>query len=399
MNMKDCPIFKDRDPNAVVDQYFTIFVNTDVKHSNPNGDPDLPHSPPRQDYHGYGLMSGPCIKRKIRDYVHLQNLGPGYDTWILEDAVLNDAIENAAHIRGIPLSSSDDGEETTGEDDAGEDDAIEAKPSKKKGSAKGVKTSLKDADAISEEMCKQKYDIRVFGAVLNTGRAHGSNVRGPVQVGITKSLHRIIVGGITGTSVARRTQKEVDAQNGRGRNFGIVTPYVVYGLYESIFLITPHRAKKTGFTWKDLAVLLDALEWMHLDDASGTRMLETRRILVAEGHYHVFMLAGQTKPQLRPGVVSPESFDSYYVRPLPTIPGVRFHEYGTNQLGIVYETAPAPVVQSEPQVLLVQPAPPPEEDAEETDDLDETEEPPVQTPPVRVKSKANGTNGSHTVKP
>jgi Cas7 group CRISPR-associated protein Csh2 len=47
----------------------------DVKHGNPNGDPDRANAPRVDPYTGRGLVTPVCLKRKVRNYVALRMAG------------------------------------------------------------------------------------------------------------------------------------------------------------------------------------------------------------------------------------------------------------------------------------------------------------------------------------
>jgi CRISPR-associated protein Csd2 len=64
----------------------------DVKHGNPNGDPDAGNLPRIDPETGHGLVTDVCLKRKVRNYVQLvKNLQKLYDIYVKEKAILGRA--------------------------------------------------------------------------------------------------------------------------------------------------------------------------------------------------------------------------------------------------------------------------------------------------------------------
>jgi len=136
-------------------------------------------------------------------------------------------------------------------------------------------------------MCKNFYDVRTFGAVMTTGKAEQEEdaeagrkgrskgaklwncgqVRGPVQFAFARSIdpvfsiaHTITRVALTNASDVKQEAQTSDegeekAGSGQmGRKHG-----VLYGLYEMHGFVSPFLAKDTGFTEKDLGVLIEAL--------------------------------------------------------------------------------------------------------------------------------------------
>ena len=96
---------------------------------------------------GYGIVTDVCLKRKIRDYVDLVkgDVSP-YRIYVKTGVALNTKHEEAYKHLGI-------------------------KPDKSK---------PKDAE-LTKFMCQNFFDIRTFGAVMNT-EVNCGQVRGPVQI-------------------------------------------------------------------------------------------------------------------------------------------------------------------------------------------------------------------------
>lgn len=180
----------------------------DVRDGNPNGDPDAGNLPRVDSETGCGIVTDVCLKRKIRNFVQItKNYARPYDIYIKENAVLGDA-----HVKTFKELGINIGEEsrqsissalfeafseitlpdglTLEEGEEGADGNLvvasdadkkaikkwlkEEKPSKEITAI--IKATLRDAKSRNptgeetekgrEEMCKNFYDIRSFGAVL-----------------------------------------------------------------------------------------------------------------------------------------------------------------------------------------------------------------------------------------
>ena len=78
----------------------------DVKDGNPNGDPDAGNLPRLDAETGNGLVTDVCLKRKVRNFVQLAKQGEaGYDIFVKEKAILNNAIDEAYKDLGIDANA------------------------------------------------------------------------------------------------------------------------------------------------------------------------------------------------------------------------------------------------------------------------------------------------------
>lgn len=119
-------------------------ILVDVKNGNPNGDPDADGRPRWDPISGKGLITGECIKRKVRNYVQ-QRFGDGtqgMDIFVQEGHLLNDLIEEPYEV----------------------DSEVKAAFEAKKNDPK-----IKVENIAQKFLCAKYYDIRTFGAVLSTG--------------------------------------------------------------------------------------------------------------------------------------------------------------------------------------------------------------------------------------
>lgn len=273
----------------------------DVKDGNPNGDPDAGNLPRLDAETGCGLVTDVCLKRKVRNYVALtKEYKSPFDIYIKEKAVLGDA-----HFAAFKKLGIDTGEESrksvpadlkeafadlslpegltfneSEEEQAGElvvtadadKKAIsvwlkEENPDKK--IAGLIKSAIKDAkprkptadetEKGREQMCRDFYDIRTFGAVLSLKSAPNcGQVRGPVQLTFARSVQPIVSMEHSITRMAVATQAESDKQSGDNRTMGRKN-IVPYGLYVAHGFVSAHLADQTKFTEDDLNLLWHAL--------------------------------------------------------------------------------------------------------------------------------------------
>ncbi|HNY32445.1 MAG TPA: type I-C CRISPR-associated protein Cas7/Csd2 [Fibrobacteria bacterium] len=219
----------------------------DVQDGNPNGDPDAGNLPRIDAETGRGLVTDVCLKRKIRNFVQLTQEGKeGYDIFVKEKAILNQAID-AAH----------------------EQDSVKNKE-------KGDKT-----EAARKWMCSKYYDIRTFGAVMSTGKNAGQ-VRGPIQMTFARSVEPVVTLEHSITRMAVATEAEAEKQGGDNRTMGRKFT-IPYGLYLGHGFVSAHLANQTGFSQEDLELFWKAIENMFEHDRSAARgLMSTRALLVFE---------------------------------------------------------------------------------------------------------------------
>lgn len=218
----------------------------DVQDGNPNGDPDAGNLPRVDAETGMGLVTDVCLKRKVRNYVQVaKNLEDGYDIFIKEKSVLNTLIDKAH-------------------------DDVEVKNAKDK------------TEAARRFMCKNYFDIRIFGAVMSTGKNAGQ-VRGPIQLTFARSVDPVETSEHSITRMAVATEKEADKQEGGNRTMGRKAT-VPYGLYVCHGFISANLAQQTGFSEDDLALFWEALKNMFDIDRSAARGLMSAQKLIVFKH-------------------------------------------------------------------------------------------------------------------
>ena len=225
---------------------FVLFF--DVSNGNPNGDPDAGNLPRMDPETNQGLVTDVAIKRKIRNYITMVKDGePGHGIYMTERTVLNDTHRKAYEATGT----------------------------------KFVAKKLPKAEegrAITAWMCEQFFDIRTFGAVMTT-EVNAGQVRGPVQIGFSRSAEMIMPLEISITRSSVTNERDLDKERTMGRKH-----IVPYGLYRAHGFINAKLAEKTGFSDADLELLWQALEEMFEFDRSAARGEMTSRKLIVFRH-------------------------------------------------------------------------------------------------------------------
>lgn len=276
----------------------------DVKDGNPNGDPDMANSPRFDPETFQGLVTDVALKRKVRDWVFAKKSEngqptPGYDIFVLQGHSLESR-------QKMPFENL----------------KLVAK-------AKDAKT----IDAARVWMCKNFFDVRAFGAVMNTTDYNCGQVRGPVQITFARSFDRVLTTEHEITRVAYTRQEKADSTTGnteRGKKHT-----VAYGLYLAHGFVSANlacqappgdgqKAQKTnptgtGFTEADQALLFEALVNMWDNDRSAARgLMACRGLYVFEhesklGNFPAHKLFERIKVEKAKGVETPRAFTDYTV--------------------------------------------------------------------------------------
>jgi CRISPR-associated protein Csd2 len=293
----------------------------DVQDGNPNGDPDAGNLPRVDAETGHGLVTDVCLKRHLRNYVTLTQQGnPGFEIYVKDRGVLNLEHERAYKSLNLDLTqesakeipatiaakieddfSIDGFSVREGDDDkkmlvySGDLDKEQQKEAKKalKAIDKGLETlaaelikgsksrkpERTEIDSARNWMCKTYFDVRTFGAVMSTGVNCGQ-VRGPVQMTFARSLDPIfpMEHAITRVAVTKKEdQEKKETEMGRKST-------VRYGLYRAYGFISPALARQTGFSDRDLSLLLEALGKMFEQARSSSKGLMSTRALILFEH-------------------------------------------------------------------------------------------------------------------
>lgn len=271
----------------------------DAIDSNPNGDPDNAGKP-RIDYDtGHGIVSDASIKRKIRDSVQLR---------VSEGLVPSE--RNLIFIRrGISLNEQ-----------------LEAAYEKL---GQAIPKAAKDApnehvSAATAYMKNNYFDVRMFGAVMSTGKAPGDKVTGPLTVGIARSLDPVLPMelGITRTA----STKVEDRDNASQMGSKTVVPY---GLYAVRVHYQPTRDNRV--TEADLALLWETMGTMFEVTRSAARpSVNVRRLDVFShqsplGNAPAVTLLDRISVRKVDGVGQPTSFTDYVISGPDEIPAAVTH--------------------------------------------------------------------------
>lgn len=243
--------------SEVIKNRYEFVVLFDVENGNPNGDPDSGNMPRVDPETGLGIVTDVCLKRKIRNYVEtVKEDSTGYRIYVKD---------------GVPLNRSDN-------------EAFAALGIDEK-KVKDMKKSDPELDIkVRDWMCANFYDIRTFGAVMTTFVKNALNcgqVRGPVQLGMSRSIEPVVPQEVTITRVAITT--EADAEK-KGTEMG--RKYIVpYGLYRCEGYVSANLARKTtGFSEDDLELLWEAILNMFENDRSAARGKMAVRELIIFKH-------------------------------------------------------------------------------------------------------------------
>jgi CRISPR-associated protein Csd2 len=232
------------DPNAdgqpLANRYDFVYF-FDITDGNPNGDPDAGNLPRLDPETGQGLVTDVCLKRKIRNYVGIAHgEQPPYEIYVKERAVLNRQHDRAWK---------------------------EVDPKATKDKDKLPKEEAK-ARALTAWMCRNFFDVRAFGAVMTT-EVNCGQVRGPVQLGIARSLHPIVAQEHAVTRCAVTNERDLEKERTIGRKFTV--PYALYRVHGYVNANLANGTNGTGFSEGDLDLLKQALDQMFESDKSAAR--------------------------------------------------------------------------------------------------------------------------------
>ena len=271
---------------------YEFVILYDVENGNPNGDPDAGNMPRVDPESGYGLVTDVCLKRKIRNYVEtVKEDSAGYRIYVKDGVPLNRSDREACDYVGV--------------------DADKLKDAKKKDD--------KLDEKLRDFMCRNFYDVRTFGAVMTTfmkGALNCGQLRGPVQLGFSRSIDPVLPQEVTITRTAITT--EADAEK-KGTEMG--RKYIIpYALYRCEGYISANLARKTtGFSEDDLALLWEAIINMFENDrAAGRGKMAVRELIVFKhdselGNAPAHKLFELVKAEKKDGVTAPRAYTDYVV--------------------------------------------------------------------------------------
>ena len=229
----------------------------DVLDGNPNGDPDGGNLPRVDPETMQGLVTDVSLKRRVRDWVDVARGDEAtFKIYVQRGEALNVKHQRAYDDLGIRST--------------------------------GTRQDRGDVDRARDWMCRNFYDIRLFGAVMTTGVNCGQ-VRGPVQLSFGRSIDPIMPLDIliTRVAVTRAEDSEVEvsdedglARGGKRTEMGRKM-MVPYGLYRAHGFFNPSFAARTGVDGEDVLLFWKALTGMwDLDRSSGRGLMSCRGLYV-----------------------------------------------------------------------------------------------------------------------
>lgn len=264
---------------------FVLFF--DVTDGNPNGDPDAGNLPRVDPETMQGLTTDVCLKRKIRNFVGAskdtaQEENSRYKIYVEEGGVLNE--QHGRAYEALDLEDEKDN------------------------------PSRKTIGKTKQWMCKNFFDVRMFGAVMTTGVNCGQ-VRGPVQLTFARSIDPVVPTDVTLTRVAvTRSEDAEKKKTEMGRK-----AVIPYGLYRAHGFFNPVFARDTQVDAEDLQLLWKSLQMMWDLDRSASRGMLAPRGLYVFSHDHYLgdapahQLFDRVEAEMTDGVEAPRSFDDYEV--------------------------------------------------------------------------------------
>jgi CRISPR-associated protein Csd2 len=278
--------------SSPINNRYEFVLLYDVENGNPNGDPDAGNMPRIDPETGHGIVTDVCLKRKIRNYVELVKADEaGYKIYVKENTPLNTQHAAAYVATKTPIPANSD-ERTA------------------------MRKNEQKIQELRQWMCANFYDIRAFGAVMNTDVPAGI-VHGPIQLCFSRSIDPITQQEVSITRVTV-TEEGQDKQTEMGRKH-----IVPYGLYRVEGYVSAKLAnapnKGTGFSEEDLDLLWDALVNMFEHDHSAARgKMASRRLIVFKhasdlGNAPSHLLFERVRAERKAGVVVPRSFSDYAV--------------------------------------------------------------------------------------
>lgn len=214
---------------------YDILALFDARDANPNGNPDAGNMPRVDPQTLHGLVSDVALKRKVREWVQARH---------------NNQAPNAIFIqRAANLNKF----------------IAQAHEAKQTGVTDGKKATLSQVESAACWMYENFFDVRCFGAVMQTGKNAGQ-VLGPVQFTFARSLDPVLPMDLAITRMA--VAEDVGTEN--FDKWEAETPEVTrrtmggkqlipYGLYAFQIFISANQAQKVGFTDADLATLKESL--------------------------------------------------------------------------------------------------------------------------------------------
>lgn len=238
-------------PEDVVAERYDILGFFDAKLTNPNGDPNNDNYPRVTD-NGHGYMTDMAFKRKIRDFVENLIDEDGYRIFVSSEGTMEDKQKEAYDNAKIDKKKAD-------------------------------KVKEEETQELIKYMCDNFFDIRAFGSVLNTtDYKMNKNMIGPVQVDYSESCDPVVLIDDSITRKGFLSEKEKNSKKeGTTGQMGS-KKCIDYGLYKFSLTVNPVYAERTGFTYKDLEVLIDAISNLFYFRTASKNGLTVQKLWVLE---------------------------------------------------------------------------------------------------------------------
>ena len=268
----------------MINNRYDFVMLFDVENGNPNGDPDAGNAPRIDAETGFGYVTDVCLKRKIRNYVELVKNGEaGYNILIKMDKALNTKFNDAYKANNFK----------TGQKGKNKDDVKSAR----------------------DFMCRNYFDVRLFGAVMNTGDDPCGIVRGPVQINFARSISPVNIQDITITRQAITTETDFGNKNNEmGKK-----SFIPYGLYRAEgYVSAALNNKTTDISDEDIELLWNAIINMFEEDHSAARGKMCMRKLIVFKHESVLGNCPShilfDKITVEEAIIPPRKFSDYNIK-------------------------------------------------------------------------------------
>ena len=299
--------------NFPTDRRMDFVIILDVCEGSPNGDPARDNTPRTDPYDGHGLITDVCVKRKIRDYL----TDEGAEMLITREPVaINDLLAQTAKTVDPPTAAG--------------------------AAAKKGKLELDLQGLRAAAVCKRFMDVRLFGAMAETGDYKAGRIRGPLQLSMGRSLHPVRISRHQVTRIAVTKPEDLVKNNtmsdGNGRQI------IRYAAYRMLGTYSPRMGAKTGVSADDLEKFFTALQrcWAR-DRASARGIMGCRGIWIAiheteDGMCH----ASDTHNAVRVTMpATATSWDEATMTVTKGQPGVTWHFFGWDGLELAATPTPA----------------------------------------------------------
>ena len=232
--------------------FFYLF---DVKDGNPNGDPDAGNLPRIDPETMQGLVSDVCLKRKVRNWISMTQ--EEEKIYVEEQGILYNQQEKAYQALDLERDVND----------------------------------RSSHEKARQWMCKNFYDVRMFGAVMSTSEFNCGQVQGPLQLTFARSIDPVVPQDLTITRVAvtkpedarSQTQEEIaEDESGSNKMTEMGRKQLIpYGLFAAKGFYNPYLAEDTGVDKKDLELFWESLKTMwDFDRSSSKGMMACRGLYI-----------------------------------------------------------------------------------------------------------------------